>query len=402
MKIVRLEKIYVYIITFFIVFNNIYCYNVFAEGEDKAFKAPNIDARCAVAIDSNSKVVVYEKNAYELVPMASTTKIMTALVAMKYGDLNKKLDISPKAASVRGSTVGYKKGESILLKELLYGLMLRSGNDAAIAIAEGISGSVEEFAELMNEYASELGVINTQFKTPHGLDSEGHYSTAYDLALVTSIAKKEPLFNEIVGSKDVDGEKNKFTRSYHNINKILWQIPEANGVKTGYTGKAGKCLVTSVTVQKNDIIIVVLNSPRRWEETNKIYEYVNKNYKFVKLFSKDDIAAELKVSKNNLKLQCESDIILPIKNGFKYTTKIIKPQKIGYTVKKGDKIGMLCVYENDKKIYSTALIASKDVKVRRFMHKIFGFRGNANSPEVLTNFQIPKYQAILRFRWSLL
>lgn len=380
------------IIIFFIILNNICCYNVFAEGEQGAVKEPNVNARCAVALDSNSKVVVYEKNAYELVPMASTTKIMTALVAMKYGDLNKKIDISPKAASVRGSTVGYKKGESILLKELLFGLMLRSGNDAAIAIAEGISGSVEEFAKLMNEYAGELGVINTQFQTPHGLDSEGHYSTAYDLALVTSAAKKEPLFNEIVSSKDVDGEKNKFSRSYHNINKILWQIPEANGVKTGYTGKAGKCLVTSVAIEKNDIIIVVLNSPGRWEETDKIYEYVNKNYKFVKLFSKGDIAAELKINRNNLKLECEDDIVLPIKNGFKYTTKIIKPQKIAYNVKKGDKIGMLCVYENDKKIYSAALIASRDVKIRGFMHRIFGFRGNVNSPEVSIDFQLPKYK----------
>lgn len=388
MKNMGLKKIYVYIMIFFIMLNNIYCYNVFAEGKHDAFKVPNVNARCAVAIDSNSKVVLYEKNAYELVPMASTTKIMTAIVAMKYGDLNKKIEISPKAASVRGSTVGYKKGENILLKELLFGLMLRSGNDAAIAIAEGISGSVEEFAKLMNEYAGELGVINTQFQTPHGLDSERHYSTAYDLSLVTSEAKKEPLFNEIVGSKDVDGEKNKFSRSYHNINKILWKIPQANGVKTGYTGKAGKCLVTSAAVEKNDIIIVVLNSPERWEETEKIYEYVNKNYKFVKLFSKGDIAAEVKIKNSALKLQCEEDIVLPIKNVSKYTTKIIKPQKIGYNIKKGDRIGMICVYENDKKIYSTALIASRDIKIRRFfMHGILGLRGSVNSsPEVPINF----------------
>lgn len=373
MRIMRFRKIYVNVIMFFIIFNNIYCCNVLAENQDKALKVPNVDARCAIAIDKNSKVVLYEKNAYEVVPMASTTKIMTVLVAMKYGDLNKKVNISSKAASVRGSKVGYKEGESILLKELLFGLMLRSGNDAAIAIAEGISGSVEEFAKLMSEYAIELGVINTQFKTPHGLDNEGHYSTAYDLALITSIAKKEDLFNEIVSSKDVDGKKNKFSRDYHNINKILWLIPEANGVKTGYTGKAGKCLVTSVTVQNNDVIIVVLNSARRWEETDKIYKYVNKNYKFVKLFSKGDTAVELKINKNNLKLQYENDVIIPIKNGSKYTTKIVKPQKIGCNVKKWDKIGMLYIYENNKKIYGTPLVACNEVKVRRFIYRFFGF-----------------------------
>jgi D-alanyl-D-alanine carboxypeptidase len=136
--------------------------------KNSASKNINVSARCAVALDSKSKIVLYEKNAYELVPMASTTKIMTSLIALKYGDLDRKIEISSKAASMRGSVVGFKKGEQISLKELIYGLMLRSGNDAAIAIAEGISGSVEEFAKLMNEYAGEVGVINTHFETPHG------------------------------------------------------------------------------------------------------------------------------------------------------------------------------------------------------------------------------------------
>ncbi len=328
-------------------------------------KGITMSARCAIALDSKSKVVLYEKNAYELVPMASTTKIMTALVALKYGDLDRKLEVSSKASSMRGSVVGLRKGEQISTKELIYGLMLRSGNDAAVAIAEGISGSVEEFAKLMNEYAGEIGVINTHFETPHGLDKDEHYSTAYDLAVVTAKAKENKLFNEIVSSKDVDGKTLGFTRSYHNINKILWQMPEATGVKTGYTGKAGKCLVSSANIQGNDVIVVVLNCTERWKESIKIFDYVNKNYEFKKMFIKGDSAGEIALKRGNIKLQFEDDVVIPVKNGAEYTVKIIKPEKIDYTINKGDKIGKVCVYANGELIYSNSLQSSDTFKVKQ-------------------------------------
>lgn len=331
----------------------------------------NVDARCAIALDGKSKVVLYEKNAYELVPMASTTKIMTILVALKYGDLDKEIEISSKSAGMRGSTVGYKKGEKIKLKELLYGLMLRSGNDAAIAIAEGMSGSVEEFAKLMNEYAGEIGVINTHFQSPHGLDSDEHYTTAYDLAVVTAKAQENKIFNDIVSVKDVDGKTYGFTRSYHNINKILWEIPEANGVKTGFTGKAGKCLVTSAKVQGNDVIVVVLNCTPRWKETKKIYDYVGKNYEFKKMFSKGDSAGEVKLDKGTISLQCADDVVIPTKHGVEYTVKIVKPEKVNHTVNKGDKVGTLCVYADGQKIYSNHLESASTFKVRKFPKLFF-------------------------------
>ncbi|MCJ7688707.1 MAG: D-alanyl-D-alanine carboxypeptidase, partial [Clostridiaceae bacterium] len=248
-----------------------------------------INAVSAIALDADSKIVLYEKNAYTPIEIASTTKIVTALVAIKCGDLNKKITISEKAASIRGSEIGYKSGEQISLKELLYGFMLRSGNDGAIAIAEGISGSVDEFLKLMNEYALEIGLLNSNFESPHGLDSTNHYSTAYDLALITAKAKETKLFNDIVGSKDIDAKEYNFTRSYHNINKILWLLPNSTGVKTGYTGKAGKCLVTSVTINNREVIIITLNSTPRWKETEKISKYVEKNYEYKKIISKDDI-----------------------------------------------------------------------------------------------------------------
>ncbi|WP_250815081.1 D-alanyl-D-alanine carboxypeptidase family protein [Clostridium swellfunianum] len=336
---------------------------------------PYIDARTAVAIDAKSKVVLYEKNAHMLVPMASTTKIMTALVALNYGDLDRKIEISAKAASIRGSTVGYKKGEKVPLKELIYGLMLRSGNDAAIAIAEGLAGSVDEFVRLMNEYANQIGVYNTHFESPHGLDSQNHYSTAYDLAVITAKARENQLFNEIVKSKDVDGNEEGFTRSFHNINKILSMLENSTGVKTGYTGQAGKCLVTSVTIKDHDVIIVVLNSPGRWKETEKINDYVVKNYEYKKFFSKGDVVSEVPVDneKEKLQLLAEEDIIIPVKQGLDYEVKVIKPNyEITGPIKKDFKLGNVDIYTEGKKIYSKPLIADRNINKKGILRRLLG------------------------------
>ncbi|WP_416173791.1 D-alanyl-D-alanine carboxypeptidase family protein, partial [Clostridium perfringens] len=141
-----------------------------------------VSARNAIAIDAETRQVLWDQNGYEIVPMASTTKILTSLVAINYGDLDKKVTISKNAASIRGSTVGYKAGEEVTMRELLFGLMFKSGNDAAIAIAEDIGGSVEKFSNIMNDFAKSLGAIDSHFESPHGLDSLKHYSSAYDLA----------------------------------------------------------------------------------------------------------------------------------------------------------------------------------------------------------------------------
>lgn len=282
----------------------------------------------AIAMDSKSKMVLFEKNARNPIPMASTTKIMTALVAIKYGELDKKVIISEKAAGIRGSTVGFRKGEEITVKELLYGLMLRSGNDAAIALAEGIGGSVENFVKLMNEYAIMIGLTNTHFESPHGLDSDYHYTSAYELALLTAKAKENKIFNDIVSCKTITKDTYKFSRDYNNINKILYSLKDANGVKTGYTGKAGKCLVSSVSIENNDLIIVVLNCTPRWQETTDIYNYVVNNYSYKKIFSAEDIVTQNTLGRKTYKLATENDIILPVKNGENPEINITFPKKM--------------------------------------------------------------------------
>ncbi len=233
----------------------------------------------AISMDADSGRIIYEKNSHKQIPMASTTKIMTSMIALNYGELDEKVTISANAAKINGCEIGYKKGEEIALRELLYGLMLQSGNDAAIAIAEHIGGSVQGFAKIMNEYAATLGVNGASFESPHGLDSQYHFCSAYDLAMITREAMKNKIFCEIVSTKSITKDKSNFTRNYNNINKILYIIPQATGVKTGYTGNAGKCLVSSFDIGNKKLIVVTLNSSsseKRWRDTIDIYNYSKK------------------------------------------------------------------------------------------------------------------------------
>lgn len=351
------KKINVILIVVFMI--NIFSNVVYA-------KSINVDAKAAIVMDSKSKIVLFEKNAEMIIPMASTTKIMTALVVIKYGNLDKIVTISKNAAAIRGSKVGYKVGENITRKELLYGLMFRSGNDAAIALAEDLGGSVQGFAKLMNEYALGIGAVNTHFETPHGLDSEDHYCTAYDLALITAEAKENKLFNEIVGCKDVDGKVMGFSRNYHNINKILNEIPGANGVKTGSTGKAGKCLVTSVDINGHDVIFIVLNCTPRWKETCKLYKYIAENFSYKKLYSKDQIVAEVPDSKGNIQLLTNKDIVLPFENGKKYNVKVVIPNQIQKSIKEHDVVGKVELFSENKLIYDTSLSAKEKIKTKKW------------------------------------
>jgi len=263
-----IRKIFTYFITIMILLN--FC-SIDVYGKEKNFR---VNAHNAIALDRSTREVLFEQNGYAIVPMASTTKILTALITIERGDLDKSFTISKNATSIRGSKVGFKAGEEITIRELLYGLMYRSGNDAAIALAEGIGGSIEGFAEIMNHYGTSLGLLDSHFQSPHGLDSSDHYSSAYDLALLTAKGMEYDEFREVVGTKEIKKEVYNFTRDYNNINKILYKIEGANGVKTGYTGQAGKCLVSSINHQGKDIIIVVLNCPGRWNETEKIYNHI--------------------------------------------------------------------------------------------------------------------------------
>ena len=194
-----------------------------------------ISAKSAVLIDGVSGRVLYEHNSYEKLPMASTTKIMTGLLACESGKLDETVKVTPFASGTEGSSLWLKIGEKLTLEELTYGLMLKSGNDAAVAIAEYLGGSVDAFALLMNKRAREIGAVNTNFKNPHGLDSDGHYTTAYDLALIAREAMKNDTFRKIVSTKtySIPMEGEKWDRALKNHNKLLWNYDGCNGIKTG-------------------------------------------------------------------------------------------------------------------------------------------------------------------------
>ena len=319
-----------------------------------------VSARNAIALDSKTKQVLFEQNADEIVPMASTTKILTALVAITHGDLDREVTISKNAASIRGSKVGYVAGEKIKLRELLYGLMYKSGNDAAIAIAEDIGGSIEGFAKIMNDYAISLGLINSHFESPHGLDSPKHYTCAYDLALLTTKAMESDLFCQICGTKTIGKDTLNFTRDYNNINKILYKIPEANGVKTGYTGQAGKCLVSSVKHEGRNIIIVVLNCSDRWNVTEKIYKYVSDNYCFKSDNIKDITKSSEFINLGSVVEDCDFEY------GFKGEGSI--EVEVFNTIDKnsGDIIGKVALNSDGEELLKKALICGKNVTQHEF------------------------------------
>ena len=234
-----------------------------------------ISAKSAVLIDCTSGRVLYEHNSYEKLPMASTTKIMTGLLACESGRMNENVKTSAFASGTEGSSLWLKVGEKLTLEELTYGLMLKSGNDAAVAIAEHLGGNQDAFAILMNKKAREVGAKNTNFKNPHGLDCEGHYTTAYDLALIAAEAMKNKKFREIVSTKNysIPMEGEKWNRALKNHNKLLWQYDGCNGIKTGYTKKCGRCLVTSAEKNGAELICVTLNDPDDWKDHKYLLDY---------------------------------------------------------------------------------------------------------------------------------
>lgn len=249
-------------------------------------------ARAAVIMDLSSGRILYSKNMDEKLAMASTTKIMTTLVAIESGRLNEILTVSRKASQTEGSSIYLREGEKHNVNDLLYAIMLRSGNDAAMAVAEHIGGSIEGFADLMNQKAREIGAKDTNFVNPHGLDAEGHYTTARDLALITAYALKNQVFSDIVSSKKktIKGPAGEnWDRVMINKNKMLWQFDGGDGVKTGFTKKAGRCLVSSATRNGMRLICVVMDCGPMWDDSSNLLEYGFKNFNNKKVVDKDKV-----------------------------------------------------------------------------------------------------------------
>lgn len=252
----------------------------------KELKEPTIYSKAVIAYDRTSKAILYGKNEHEKLPMASTTKIMTAIILLENVDLNQQVEVVKEAAMVRGSSLGLKTGDKLTYEALLYGLMLCSGNDAAAQIAISVAGSIEEFAKLMNEKAKSLDLENTHFVTPHGLDEEEHYTTAYELAVIADYALNIPKIAEVVATKTYTILINGYPKTLSNTNELLGYLEGVNGVKTGFTNNAGRCLVTSVIRNDFNIITVVLGADTkkiRTKDSINLIEYIYGKYELVDL-----------------------------------------------------------------------------------------------------------------------
>ena len=247
---------------------------------------PKLNAKIGLVFDRASKTILYEKNGLKQVPMASTTKIMTAIVVLENADLTDVVTIDKKAAGTGGSRLGLKVNDKITVHDLLYGLMLKSGNDTAVALAIHVGGSVEGFADMMNQTAQEMGWVNSHFITPHGLDAQGHYTTAYELACMADYALQNPKFKEIVSTKTYTVTLNGRPQVISNTNELLGYLDGVYGVKTGFTNGANRCLVTACKRGELDIITVVLGADTkkiRTQDSMNLIEYTHKNYQIVNL-----------------------------------------------------------------------------------------------------------------------
>lgn len=333
-------------------------------------KAPVVNALAAVVMEASSGRVLYSKNAAVKRSIASTTKIMTAIVALENGDMEDTVTISRRAAGIGGSTLGLREGQEFTLRELLYAMLMISANDAAIAVAEHIGVTVENFADMMNKKARSIGAADSHFVTPHGLDASDQYSTAYDMAIITRYAIKNPVFAEIVATSDsyIPGF------SLYNTNELLGVYPGVDGVKTGYTGKAGRCLITTAQKDGMRIISVVFGSPTRSARANAtktLLDYSYENYKMKKLLNAGAAYADVQVSrgtKGNVALIAAQNVELPLSNVESESLEIreYKPSVMAAPVYAGSEAGYVEYLVDGETVAASNLTIAESIRRKNY------------------------------------
>lgn len=326
-------------------------------------------ATSAILMDLDNNRILYSKNIHERRSVASISKIMTAVLAIESGKMDDTVIINDSIKKTYGSAIYIKEGEKLKLRDLVYGLMLRSGNDAALAIADFVGGN--DFIEMMNNKASEIGMKNTIFNNPHGLDEEkGNYSTAYDMAILTSYAMKLKEYKEIVSTKKYTLKTNMNTYVWKNKNKLLRLYKYTTGGKTGFTKIAKRTLVTTASKDNINLVVVTLNDGNDFKDHQDLFEYGFNNYKKVDILKKGKI--------NIYDEKYYSNYTFYIKNNYSYL--ISKDETKSITLKfeldklrkykTGDKVGVVNVYLGDKKIKEESIYIKKIVKNKSFWDKL--------------------------------
>lgn len=287
-----------------------------------AWAAPQVDGNGAVLIDAASGQVLYEMDKDEKLPPASTTKILTAIIAIESGKLDETVTVGPNPPKLEGTRIYLVEGEKVKLRSLVETALIDSANDSALAIAEYLGGSQEQFANMMNEKARALGAVNSNFVSPHGLSSENHYTTAYDLALIARYAMNNEIFRGIVKTKTLDWSGQAWQTRLININRMLWDYDGADGIKTGYTKESKNTIVASAVRDGRRLIAVVLGSPGTgvYESASSLLDYGFKNFQQLELTTPEVSAATVRVNdKTTLSLMPreKSVISLPVDSNAK-------------------------------------------------------------------------------------
>ena len=349
----------------------IFCSSVYAMA-DEAFSA--------CIMNTATGEVVWHKNGNAKHSMASTTKIMTALVALENSSIYDVVTISKNAAGTEGSSMYVHEGEQYLMHDMLYGLMLNSGNDAAIAIAEHISGSTQAFVELMNKKAYEFGALDTQFQNPNGLDHDGHYTTAYDLCIIASYALKNDAFREIVATKyrEVYPQNSDRMISLGNHNKLLSRYDGCIGVKTGFTEKTGRCLVSAAERDGMTFVAVTLDDKHDWESHTQMLDYCFSEHTPFKVINENDCVRVIDVDTNSYKLVYKNSYSIPMRDQAPavLVKNHITPSFVG-GVNAGEKIGYAQIIYNDVVIDTVDIVCESEIppldtfKMRRSFLSIF-------------------------------
>lgn len=350
-----------------------------------AMDTPDVTARAAIVMDQRTGRILFSKNAHEPLPMASITKVMTAILAIESGRLDETVTVSEYASLVEGSGVDLDAGETKTLEELLFGLMLRSGNDAATAIAEHLAGTVEQFAVQMTRRAGELGAAQTRFKNPHGLDDEQHYTTAYDYGLIAVHAMSLPKFREVVGTEEkrISWTGKPYDRILYNQNKLLEMYEGADGIKTGWTTPAGRCFVGSATRDGWSLVSVVLNAPQMWEDTTALLDFGYQYYYWDPVVEEGRalITAEITgAALDRVPLVAGESLGLPLKENesefLRYHFDVEEPLRAPLSA--GEQLGTMHIYFGTQPIAEVPLVTAEAVPrsgfggtIRNFFSRLF-------------------------------
>lgn len=332
-------------------------------------------AASAVVINARTRTVIYSKNADTKRAMASTTKIMTALLLAECNTPQKEITVTAPMVAVEGSSMGLKVGDTVTYNDLLYGILLPSGNDAANAAAISVGGSIEKFAELMNARAEQLGLKNTHFVTPSGLDADTHYTTAYDLAILASFALENDTFRTAASTKSITLEYGGQKRYLANHNRMLKAYDGAIGVKTGYTSKAGRCLVSAACRDDTEIIAVTLNDKNDWEDHARLLDYGFENCTEVSAVpSVPDTISCVGADTDKVNLVTAA-VGIGLSGEDKLEYKTYLPSFVYAPIKSGETVGYTDVFSNGYKVATLPIYAdsttSSSKQHNTLINKIF-------------------------------